>query len=475
MNRYRMTVDPNSPTGIELRGGNEELFFCHDPQVILSGPADTGKTVTCCTKLHWLCQRYPGSQHAMVRKTFTSLAGTACKTFERIIAGASVKKIGADSPRLYTYPNGSQVWVGGMDKPEKTLSSERDSIYVCQAEELSESDWEMLSRASSGRGAKVKYPQLFGDCNPGGSKHWIRERWKAGKLTLIGTKHHDNPTLYHKNGDCVRDGETVNGMRVVIGGEKRVHALSELTGVRRKRLFEGLWVTAEGAVYDMFDAQLHVVTRSVAEMKLFRLALDEGYTNPAVILIVGEDSDGRWHVFKEFYERGQLQETVVKQAKEWHQDPVGAVLGIKFVPTPSKPYPTQSSTVAVDEAAAGLIADLVAIGVPAVGGKGRVLDGINHLQNRLKLAGDGRPRLTFDPSCVNCINEFESYVWTPDKPKDTPVKEHDHTSDALRYLYDVLAEPDGSMTGPDQLWTKNREDGYGRVTEVRQPVDSFRL
>ncbi len=69
--------------------------------------------------------------------------------------------------------------------------------------------------------------------------------------------------------------------------------------------------------------------------------------------------------------------------------------------------------------------------LPADGYKGRVLDGITAVQGYLAIQGDGRPRLTVDPSCVDTINEFESYVWKPEK--DEPVKENDHAMDALRY------------------------------------------
>ena len=61
-----------------------------------------------------------------------------------------------------------------------------------------------------------------------------------------------------------------------------------------------------------------------------------------------------------------------------------------------------------------------------------MLDGITKVQDYLKIQGDGKPRLTVDPSCVNTINEFESYVWKENK--DEPVKDNDHAMDALRYL-----------------------------------------
>ena len=96
----------------------------------------------------------------------------------------------------------------------------------------------------------------------------------------------------------------------------------------------------------------------------------------------------------------------------------------------------QCNTVAVDEAAAGLIADLKNNSVPAKGAKGKVFGGITSIQDRLKIQGDGLPRLTVAPSCINTINEFESYVWKPEK--DEPIKENDHAMDAIRYFADAL-------------------------------------
>ena len=64
---------------------------------------------------------------------------------------------------------------------------------------------------------------------------------------------------------------------------------------------------------------------------------------------------------------------------------------------------------------------------------------LTDLQDLLKVHGDGKPRLTIDPSCVETINEFESYVWRPEK--DEPVKENDHAMDALRYAVYATAQP----------------------------------
>jgi phage terminase large subunit len=119
------------------------------------------------------------------------------------------------------------------------------------------------------------------------------------------------------------------------------------------------------------------------------------------------------HIAREFYERHRLEADVVATCADWSK-----AHGVEYV--------------AVDAAAASLIAALRMAGLPANPHKGRVKDGIAKVQERLAVQGDGLPRLTVDPSCVNTINEFESYVWKPER--DEPVKENDHSMDALRYV-----------------------------------------
>lgn len=403
---YQIVSDLESKTtDYTPRGGCADFVYSHDREVIAEGASETGKTLAACWKIHLLAIKYPGLNGAIVRNTYKSMPGSVLQTFGRVIDGAPVVVYGGERPEKYIYNNKSVIWVGGMDNPDKVLSSERDFVYVNQAEEMNLDAWEKLLTRTTGRGAIMPYTQLMGDCNPAGSKHWIKTRSKTGRLRLIHTIHQDNPTLYDDHGKLTKHGASV------------MNDLSSLTGVRRKRLFEGIWATAEGAVYDTFDSAVHVLERDPKEMVAWYLGLDEGYTNPAVILLVGEDSDKRHHIFKEFYKRGVLQQAIVEQAAIW-----------------TKEY--QISLAAVDAAAAGLIADLRNNNIPAQPSKGRVLDRIQLVQDRLKIQGDKRPRLTIDPSCVNTINDFESRVWKPEK--DEPVKENDHGTDAYEYLDNLV-------------------------------------
>jgi phage terminase large subunit len=195
----------------------------------------------------------------------------------------------------------------------------------------------------------------------------------------------------------------------------------------------------------MFDIGIHVLQRDESEMKTWYLAMDEGFTNPAVILLVGADNDKRLHIFKEWYKRGKLRATVVTQAVQWTRE-------------------KRVRQAVVDSSAAGLIADLLDAGVPAAGAKGRVLDGIQSVQNRLKVQGDERPRLTVDPSCVETINEFESYTWKTGAggmAKDEPIKEYDHAMDAIRYLDNELGAFVPMTEQPEQPSKFKRESTVG--------------
>ena len=428
-------------SSLRFRGANlAAITAVGQHELVLCSPADTGKTFALCYKTTVVCMQKKGVHAALVRNTHKSLKDSVVKTMNRVTDDLGVRLMGGDNPTGYRFPNGSEVVLVGMDKPDKLLSSEWDIIQVCQAEELKEAQWEIAASRVTGRGAVVKHPCIYGDCNPSNAKHWIRFR-KSLKLVTGSTK--DNPELYHDDGTITE------------AGVKRL-ALAEAlyTGVRRMRLLNGIWATAEGVVYDQWVPETHAVHWDESEFKTFILTVDEGYTNPAVVLLVGIDADDRWHVCREFYKTNQLERVVVEQVCRWSAEKGGI-------------------NCAVDLAAAGLIAairkgipELGLKGVNAVGAKGHVeggdgkhivLGGIQQVQQRLAVAGDGRPRLTVEPSCVETINEFESYVWKPEK--DEPVKEHDHAMDAIRYAVCLKGLGTGAFSGASGMSSNMRVEG----------------
>ncbi len=197
------------------------------------------------------------------------------------------------------------------------------------------------------------------------------------------------------------------------------------TGRFAEQELGGAFVGFDGLVYELFSDDAHIAERHGPWARVIA-GIDEGYTNPAVLLVVGLDGDDRAHVIEEYYQRRVLQADFVLQA-----------LALQRRHGVSMFY--------ADPSAAGLIADLRASGLPVQPAKNDVLGGIRHVQARLAVQGDGRPRLTIDPECANVRSELLSYVWrerSDGTRLDAPEKANDHAMDALRYaLYSAGIAP----------------------------------
>ena len=167
-------------------GAMAELLNSSWSEIIIDGPAGTGKTRGGLEKLYLFARNYPGFRGLLARKTRESLTNSALVTLERDVLGVSHPAV-VNGPRRnfrqsYQFENGSEIVISGLDKSEKLLSSEYDMIFVPQAEEIEEIDWElMITRLRSSLSkSTVPYQQIFGDCNPSSPYHWIARRARAG-------------------------------------------------------------------------------------------------------------------------------------------------------------------------------------------------------------------------------------------------------------------------------------------------------
>jgi len=283
-------------TRLAFRGANLEIQSYRGREFLLSGPAETGKTVAALWLLDSLLRETPKAHGVLARKLHVSIAGTVLVTYKRIqeirekMGEKQSIPYGGEKPEFYTYSNGAKLWIGGLDNPNKMLSGERDFIYINQAEELKLDDWEILFTRCTGRGAVTKTPMIFGDCNPGAEDHWILKR---PSLKLFHSKHIDNPSLYDENGNL-----TEQGVRTLA-------TLQSLTGIRKSRLWEGKWVGAEGLFFDEWDDTVHTC-EPFAIPKDWPVwgALDYGQVhntafglfteNEGTIYLIGEHIRHRW-------------------------------------------------------------------------------------------------------------------------------------------------------------------------------------
>lgn len=401
------------------------IFSCMLPELILAGPAGTGKSRGILEYLNYSATEYPGARILMVRKTRRSLTESGMVTLEQKVLHPAQGVRFKSSVQQYQYPNGSILAVGGLDRPEKILSSEWDIIYPQEATELDENDWEMCGMRL--RNGKTPVQQLVGDCNPGPPAHWIRQRAQAGKLLLLDTRHEDNPLLF-RHGVMTAE------------GQRYLERLDSLSGVRYLRYRKGIWCSADGMIYeDSWNPAYNVVDRFPIPPEWPRyLAIDFGFTNPFVCLWAAQDPDGRLYIYRQIYKTHTLVEDHAREMKRLS----------RWGEKGGDPIPR---AVICDHDAEDRMTLERHVGLVTMKAHKTVSDGIQAVSSRFRKAGDNKPRVMIlrdslverdvylsegkQPTCLE--EEPESYIWDTRqgmKKGEQPVKENDHALDALRYL-----------------------------------------
>lgn len=436
----------------EFYGKNKDYLNLSERESMLAGPAETGKTFTTLNKLKQLCKRTPGAQAAIVRKHKSSMYDTVLRTWEDKVLKPwdEVRKYGGEKPQWYTFPNGAKVMVIGMDDGDKALSAEKDYVYVNQAEGLELDDWQVLVTRTTGRAGNAQKvglkPQLFGDCNPGPPNHWILERAKE-VLTKIDSRHEDNPTLF--------DQETG---QLTEQGIASISALDSLTGTRYLRLRKGLWVAAEGTVYeDDFRPDIHIIERhQLPEFKEVYRVIDFGFTNPFVCLWAGVDHDGRIYVFREWYFSRMIVEDHAKEINKY-------------------PESIRATICDHDAEDRATLERHLEISPRTTVAKKAITAGIDLVRERLRVQEDGKARLYFvkdmlirqdeelkkgkTPRPISTIEEMSVYAYPKDASgkavKELPVDKDNHGLDALRYLVAHLDQAPGKYESSKQSSTRS--------------------
>jgi len=292
--------------------------------------------------------------------------------------------------------DGSERYIRG-----KTLAG----AYCDELTLMPERFFKQLLNRLSIQGAK-----LYATTNPDSPAHYLykeyitsEEKLKSGLVKVIHFGLDDNPNL---------------------GEEYKTNIRSSYSGMWFKRMILGLWVLAEGVIYDMFDEERHCIKpgewNNTLKSRCRRyIACDYGTKNPMVFLDIYDDGDHIW--IPDMYYWDSKKEQRQKTDKEYGDDLE------RFVGDELPDF------VVIDPSAASFKLECQGRGFRVKDADNSVNDGIRIVA---KLLTQGKIHISRE-NCQPLIEEFQAYVWdeiAARRGEEKPVKQYDHACDSLRYF-----------------------------------------
>lgn len=363
---------------------------------ILDGSVRSGKTwVSLVIWAVWVATMPVNKKYLMVGKTLTTLKRNCLEPLVELV-GRENFSFSISSKKAVLF--GRTIDLEGANDAQSENKIRGITLQGAYGDEITlfpEDFFTMLLSRLSEKDAK-----FFGSTNPDSPSHWLNVKYleRADELSLYRMTFviDDNTFL---------DAEYIKNIK------------AEYTGVFYKRFILGLWVIAEGLVYQ-FSTDKHVVNDIPAGGEYY-LSIDYGTMNPF--------SCGLWCVtgdkavrIKEYYYSGR--ETNVQRTDEQYADAVDEMC---------KNYSIRK--VIVDPSAASFIAELRNRGYTVQKAKNDVIDGIRVVSRFLE-----KGNIKIHASCKDAIKEFGLYSWNDKASTDEVIKDNDHAMDEIRYFCNTI-------------------------------------
>ncbi len=193
---------------------------------------------------------------------------------------------------------------------------------------------------------------------------------------------------------------------------------AQYTGGFARQELDAAWENFEDVIFDNWSGDNISADKARYQEQLpYFWAVDDGYSNPRVVLICQEQHDGTIALVGEYYKNRQLFEATYNDLQAMgYGSPMVAIH---------------------DPAAAEFSAFLWDRGIQTVAANNNVSEGIKAMRSYIR-DGNDVISLYVHPSCVNFIREIGSYSWDTTTSQiggdPKPVKADDHSIDACRYF-----------------------------------------
>jgi PBSX family phage terminase large subunit len=373
--------------------------------IILDGAIRSGKTISgICSFLKW-------SQSNFIYNNF-------------IVAGKSIGSLKRNVINPMRQISASWGWSDNYNRSENYLNIGSNTYYLFGANNESSQDTlqgltaagafadeialfpmsfieQMIGRCS------VEGAKIFCNCNPQGPYHPF-------KLEYINKAIEKMIYYLHFTMDD----------NLTLSEDVKARYKRMFSGVFFKRYILGLWVMAEGIIYDMFDENKHVMDTSIIkDFEMFYISVDYGTNNPFSAGLWGKKL-GIWHRIKEFYYSGK--ESGKQKDNEAYYNNLVELAGNRPV-----------REIIIDPSALSMKTTIKKYGKFRVkDANNSVLEGIENTSTALN-----KEMIKIDNNCKNTIKEFYSYMWDEKavlRGEDKPIKQHDHAMDDIRYFTNTI-------------------------------------
>ena len=253
---------------MELSPKQRDFLIHSDARInIAFGSVRSGKTLVSILRwLHIVATSPDGSGLLMVGKTERTLRRNILDLIQELVEPEDFKlNSGLGECQIY----GKRIYLVGANDERAENKIRGITLYAAYLDEATlcpESFFRMLlSRLSEPNAI------LLATTNPDSPAHYIKKEF-IDRAKEIGLKY------WHF---VLEDNHTLNPAYVE-------SIKKEYTGLWFKRYILGMFVAAEGAIYDMFDESRHVVSE-LPEFASIVVGIDYGTVNPTSFIALGYD------------------------------------------------------------------------------------------------------------------------------------------------------------------------------------------
>jgi PBSX family phage terminase large subunit len=387
-----------------------DLMVGDASNIMLYGGSRSGKTFLAVYAIFVRAAKEPGSRHCILREKFAhAVQSIWLDTIPKMLQIA-MPDLGAKANKsryFYQLPNGSEIWIGGLDnadRAEKILGNEYSTMYFNECSQL---DFESISLARTRLAQKNKLTKkTYYDQNPPKRSHWSYWLFEKG-IDPLNDEVIENPEDFVSI--LMNPGDNLDNI-----DPEYIKMLEKLPEKQKNRFLLGLYDDeSDGNVYYAFNRDRHVKPVKQLPGTIF-VGMD--FNVDPMTAVICQVINNKIQVFDEVYLHNS---DTYKMCDELKRRGYGGVRVIPDSTGRNRKTSGQSDFDIIKES--GFVIESTY--------NPFVTDRVNNV-NRLFTNDE----IIIDNKCKKLIADLEKVVWRDNKLDQKTNKHLTHVSDCLGYI-----------------------------------------